>query len=365
MTDRELGSRQIARTLGMLERLEEEDLPEDQYQCVYCKAFCYLSQVTCHCKSEVVCIEHAKHLCDHPINQHVSRLRFSDMELQEGLTKVADRAAIPTTWKAKLQKVLTESDVPSLRSLRATLAEGERINHYLPELNSLRKCVNRANEWLDAANTFIIRKQSRKRSRRSRGRPPRHEVNSPAFDDRDPGDRPDRSLEDLYALLKEVQTLGFGAPEIGLLRGLAEKSEGIQRKATTLLKDGGSLGTRDTFINECERLLMEASSVNVYLEEILEVEKIVSREQLLKELEDKADDSNMSLEDVRGLIARARSCNLGEDHKFVSALHSRQRAGDDWGERARPRPRSDVQNGRGTGRIFRNGIHRPRRRRDI
>ena len=336
MTERELGSRQqVARTLGMVERLDAEDRPEDQYQCVYCKAFCYLSQVTCHCKSEVVCIEHAKHLCDHPVNQHVLRLRFSDADLQETLAKVADRAAIPATWKLKLQKVLTESDVPPLRSLRAILAEGERINHYLPELASLRKCVNRANEWLDSANTFIIRKQSRKRSRRSRGRPPLHEVNNPAFDDRDPGDRPDRSLEDLYALLKEVQTLGFDTPEIGQLCGLAEKSEQIQRKATALLEDQGSQASRDTFIHECERLLMEASSVNVYLEEIFEVERIVSREQLLKELEEKADDNTTTLEDVRSLLVRARSYNIGEDNKFVETLQSRQRAGDEWGEKAR------------------------------
>lgn len=336
MTERELGSRQVARTLGMVERLEDEDRPEDQYQCIYCKVFCYLSQVSCHCKNEVVCIEHAKHLCDHPINQHVMRLRFTDVDLQETLAKVADRAAIPATWKAKLQKVLTESDVPSLRSVRAILAEGERINHYLPELASLRKCVNRANEWLDAANTFIIRKQSRKRSRRSRGRPPLQEATSPVSEDRDPGDRPDRSLEDLYALLKEVQTLGFDTPEIGLLRGLAEKSEEIQRKATAmLLRDGSSLGSRDVFINECVRLLMEASSVNVYLEEIYEVEKIVSREQLLRELEEKAEDTSTTLEDVRGLLTRAQSCNLGEDNKFVGTLQSRQRAGDEWGERAR------------------------------
>ncbi|KAG9317792.1 PLU-1-like protein-domain-containing protein [Chiua virens] len=334
MTEREIGSRQVARTLGMVERVEEEDRPEDQYQCVYCKAFCYLSQVTCHCKSEVVCIEHAKHLCDHH-SQHVLRLRFSDIDLQESLAKVADRAAIPATWKAKLQKVLAESRGPSLRSLRAILAEGERINHHLPELATLRKCVNRATEWLDAANTFLIRKQSRKRSRRSRGRPPLHEVNTPALDDRDPGDRPDRSLEDLYALLKEVEILGFDTPEIGQLRALAEKSEEMQREAGTLLKDGGSLDDRDTYIHECERLLMEASSINVHLEEIFEVEKIVSREQLLKELEEKAEDSTTTLEDVRSLLSRARSCNLSEDNKFVEMLRSRHRAGDDWGERAR------------------------------
>ncbi|KAG6373774.1 PLU-1-like protein-domain-containing protein [Boletus reticuloceps] len=305
MTERELGSRQVARTIGMVERLEEEDRPEDQYQCVYCKVFCYLSQVNCHCKSE-----------------HVLRLRLSDVDLQEILAKVADRAAIPVTWKAKLQKVLTESDVPSLRSLRAILAEGERISHYLPDGSMLPTHSSSANKVANVPVVHVVDLHITK-------------FNSPAFDDRDPGDRPDRSLEDLYALLKEVQILGFDTPEIGQLRGLVEKSEEIQRKAVALLKDGGSLGGRDTFINDCERLLMEASSVNVHLEEIFEVEKIVSREQLLKELEEKVDENTTTLEDVRSLLTRARSCNLGEDNKFVEILQSRQFAGDEWGERAR------------------------------
>ncbi|KAH7887375.1 PLU-1-like protein-domain-containing protein [Phlebopus sp. FC_14] len=333
MTKRELRARNTARGMGMTERVEEEDRPEDQYQCTYCKAFCYLSQITCHCKTDIVCVEHAKHLCDHPANHHVLRVRFSDLDLQDSLNKIADRAAIPATWKAKLSRVLMESDVPSLRSLRAILAEGERINHPLPELPALRKCVNRANEWLDAANTFIIRKQSRKRSRRSRGRPPLNEVNSPAFDD--PGDRPDRSLGDLYALLKEVETLGFDTPEIGVLRGLAEKSEEIQRRASALLQGADSVTNRENFVGECERLLLEASSVNVYLEEMLEVEKIVSREQLVKELEERAEDSSATPEDIRSLLSRADACNLPDDNKYVEVLQARQRAGDEWEERAR------------------------------
>ncbi|KIK29056.1 hypothetical protein PISMIDRAFT_516418 [Pisolithus microcarpus 441] len=335
MTERELGSRRAARAMGITERVEDDDRPEDQYQCSYCKVFCYLSQVICHCKSEVVCVEHAKHLCNHPINQRVLRLRFSDADLQENLAKVSERAAIPGVWRAKFQRVLSESSVPQLRSLRALLAEGERINHPLPELASLRKCVSRANEWLDASNTFIIRKQSRKRSRRSRGRPSTNEPTPPSFDDRDPGDRPDRALDDLYSLLREVETLGFDAPEIGALRALAEQAELIKNKASALLKDDRAATDRDTFFNECERLLMEASSVNVNLDEIHEVEKIVTRESLIKELEEKVDETTTTLEDIRNLLSRARACNLSEDNTYMKMLLARQHAGDDWEDRAR------------------------------
>src|ERR1700734_3051967 len=69
MVEREMGGRAYARSLGLGEILEEEDRPEDQYQCTICKMFCYLSQITCQCKSEVVCIEHAEFLCDHSVPQ--------------------------------------------------------------------------------------------------------------------------------------------------------------------------------------------------------------------------------------------------------------------------------------------------------
>ncbi|KAG1752367.1 PLU-1-like protein-domain-containing protein [Suillus paluster] len=335
MTERELAARQVARDRGLCERLEEEDRSEDQYQCTICKAFCYLSQVVCHCKSEIVCVDHMDQLCGHAPEELTLRKRFSDADLREILGKVVERAAIPGKWRAKFNKVLMESGLPSLRSLRALLAEGERINYHLPELAALRKCVNRGNEWLEAANTFISRKHGRKLTRRSRGRPSLHEANNAAFDDRDPGDRPDRGLDEVYALLAEVQTLGFEASETVTLRTLATQAEDIRRKASALLDSANSVASRDTFIADCERLLLGASSINVQLDEVLEVEKLVSLEQLIRELEEKAEDPLATLEDIRGLLTRARACSVPLENQFIRTLESRQRAGGDWEERAR------------------------------
>lgn len=291
MTDRELGDRQTARTMGMPEILEEEDRPEDQYQCTICKAFCYLSQVTCGCKTAVACVEHAHLLCERPTDHLTLRKRFSDEELIETLNLVFARAAIPSSWRAKLGKVLMDSARPPLRSLRALHSEGERINYPLPELGSLRKCVGRANEWVDSANAFLIRKQSRKRSRRSRGRPPLNEPPPPPSDD--PGDRPDKGLDELYALLREVETLGFDSPEIGALRTLAQTAEDMKTKAVSLLNSTHQASDRDEFIEECKRVIVDGSSLNVLLDELLEVEKIVDREQLIKELETKVDTTTL------------------------------------------------------------------------
>ncbi|KAJ7741026.1 jumonji superfamily protein [Mycena metata] len=335
MTDRELRDRQAARAMAMSEILEEEDRPEDQYQCTVCKAFCYLSQVTCGCKTAIACVEHAHLLCDRSSDHLTLRKRFSDEELIETLNTVSMRAAIPSGWRAKLGKVLMESARPQLRSLRALYSEGERISFPLPELGSLRKCVGRANEWIDSANSFLVRKQSRKRLRRSRGRPPLHEPPPPPSDD--PGDRPDKGLDELYTLLRDVENLGFDSPEIGALRLLAETAEKMKQRASALLGSTHQAADREEFIAECRRVLVDGSSINVLLDELVEVEKIVDREQLIRELETRVDEheSPILLDEVRDLLTRARSCNLPLDNPQVQQLEARLRAGSTWEERAR------------------------------
>ncbi|PFH49242.1 hypothetical protein AMATHDRAFT_76277 [Amanita thiersii Skay4041] len=336
MTERELDDRRRARANNFAEVLEEGDRPEEQYQCDICKVFCYLSQITCSCTARVVCVDHAHLLCDSERSNHsiTLRKRFSDEELSEILAKVEERAAIPSVWRARLNRLLTEYARPPLRSLRALLAEGERNSHELPELISLRKCINKASEWLEAANGFIVRKQSRKRSRRSRGRPSVNEAPS-SYDD--PGDRPDRGLDDLYALLREVEDLGFDCSEIETLHVLAERAEDIKKRAATLLSATPSDEERRQFIQKCRNLLLQGSSINVLLDELTEVEKIVDREELVKELEEKLEDPDASftLEEIRQFINRAQTCNLPSDNKHMQLLLTRQSVGDDWEERAR------------------------------
>ena len=334
MVEREIRDRTKARDSGMPEILEQEDRPEDQYQCTICNAFCYLSFVMCQCTISVACVDHAQLLCEsRPTHRLILRKRFSDQELLDTRTKVGERASIPSMWRAKLNKLLEESPRPALRSLRALLAEGDRTNYPLPELHTLRRCVNRANEWVDSANTFLIRKQSRKRSRRPRGRP---SLNEPPAVAEDPGERPDRGLDDLYALLDEVNHLGFECPEIGALTNLAKQAEETKKRASLLLNVFPSEDGRENFLQDCRRLLLDGSSINVLLDELLEIEKIVDQEQLAAELEEKLadEDAPLTLDDVRQLLHRARTCNIADGNKHVKLLEARQKAGSDWEEKA-------------------------------
>ncbi|KAG2013235.1 specific transcriptional repressor [Coprinopsis cinerea AmutBmut pab1-1] len=337
MTEREFEDRKKVRALGLAEILKEEDHPEEQYQCHVCKAFCYLSQVVCQCTTRVVCADHVELLCEAKSPHNMTlRKRFSDEELTETLARVSERASQPTAWRSKLARLLTENARPPLRSLRALLAEGDRINYPLPEMPNLRKCVTRANEWVDFANSFIIRKQSRKRSRRGRGRPSTADLGP--FNPEDPNDRPDRGLDELYAHLREVENLGFDCPEINTLKTLAQQAEDTKAKAIALLKASPAEQERSEFLQECKRLLLEGSSLNVLLDELNEVEKIVDREQLVNELDEKleeGDENSLTLEEVRQLLTRARSCGLPSDNKHMQFLEARLREGNTWEERAR------------------------------
>jgi len=336
MTERELGDREQARALGVAEVIQDEDRPEEQNQCHICKAFCYLSQLTCPCSNKVVCVNHAALLCDHDPRGHATlRKRLTDQELNETLKWFTTRASQPAQWQTKLTNSLATTSRPALRTLRALLAEGERIAYPLPEMTNLRKCVGKANEWVDSANSFLIRKQSRKRSRKSKGRQSLADGGHHSFDD--PGDRPDRSLDDLYALLKEVETLGFDCDEIDRLKELGERAEETRDKAKALLAFTPTEQERPQYLAQCRALLLSGSSLNVVLDELTEVEKIVDQEQLITELSEKMDDGDvtLTLEEVRQYLSRARQCNLPSENKYMKMLDARQREGNDWETRAR------------------------------
>ncbi|GJE84541.1 PLU-1-like protein-domain-containing protein [Phanerochaete sordida] len=329
MVERELSARQRARAMDMGEILEEFDRPEDHYQCKICNCFCYLSQITCSCTTKVVCIDHADELCKCAKTSQVLRKRFSDSYLQDTQYAVAERAGVPSAWESKFEKLLSESALPPLRTMRALLAEGDRISFPLKQLHHLRKCVTRANEWVDAANSFLVRKPNRKHlNRRVRGK----RDGSSSLDD--VLDKPDRSLADLYSLLKEVQDLGFDSPEIALLQQLAKDAEETKTKARQLLETVSSTRDRDAFIRECEELISKGSSLNVQVDELMEIEKIVLREQLLKEL-DQENHEQFTLEDVRRYINRARACALPADNRHMKSLENKLRLGTAWEDRVK------------------------------
>jgi histone demethylase JARID1 len=154
-----------ARITNLAEKLEEEDCPEEQYQCCVCKAFSYLSQVTCKCTKLVACLEHADQLCACSSSSRVMRKRYSESQLEEILAIVETRAAIPGAWRERFEAVLSTRR-PMLKTMRGLLTDGERMPYPLTELNDLRIMVARANAWVDRVQTLSQRKTAVGRRRK-------------------------------------------------------------------------------------------------------------------------------------------------------------------------------------------------------
>ena len=56
---------------------------------------------------------------------------------------------------------------------------------------------------------------------------------------------------------------------------------------------------REAYLQDCELLLLEGSSINVFLDELVDLEKLVAHKQLTKELKNEAvDDSVLTLKEV-------------------------------------------------------------------
>lgn len=73
--------------------VEDEELKDDQYQCVVDKSFCYLSQITTLGHSEVACADHSSNL---PEGKKIMKIRLTDVTLLAMLKRVRQRAAAAT-----------------------------------------------------------------------------------------------------------------------------------------------------------------------------------------------------------------------------------------------------------------------------
>jgi histone demethylase JARID1 len=93
MVEREIADRQTALTqitnLSPDILIEPADLPEDQVQCHHCKAFAFLSQLTCPDSPNVSCLNHAHIFGD---SQKILRCKYTDEELQTMLMRVNSRS---------------------------------------------------------------------------------------------------------------------------------------------------------------------------------------------------------------------------------------------------------------------------------
>ena len=313
--------------------MDEDDVPEEEYQCSYCKAYSYLSRFQCHKSSKVLCLLHAGtyECCDSTEDarlcgpDHTVRYRLTDGALCNLVQKVIDRAKVPEAWMEKLEKTLDDDPKPSLKALRSLLSEGERVPYDLPQLPSLKGFVERCNDWVEEATNYIVRKQQNRRKNEKVWR----KGNSAKAAELEERDRELRKVENVVKLLAEAEEISFDCPEIGQLQERAEAIHDFQRDAQTALAHPRLRATQ-----EFEDLVEIGKGFNVDIPEVEGLDQVVQQMKWNDQARERQGQM-LSLKDVTELIQQAASLGILERNEYLIHFKDQKQAGDLWEAKAK------------------------------
>uniref|UniRef100_A0A8C8H0L5 [histone H3]-trimethyl-L-lysine(4) demethylase n=1 Tax=Oncorhynchus tshawytscha TaxID=74940 RepID=A0A8C8H0L5_ONCTS len=175
MMEEETRLRKSVQEMGVLSSEQEvfELVPDDERQCQKCKTTCFLSALTCPCSPErLVCLHHAKELCDCPLGNKCLRYRYDLEEFPSMLYGVKSRAQSYDTWAKRVTEALAadHKNKKDLIELKVLLEDAEDRKY--PEnslFRRLREMVKEAETCSSVAQLLLSRKQ-RHRSVDSRTR---------------------------------------------------------------------------------------------------------------------------------------------------------------------------------------------------
>lgn len=312
--------------------VEEEDLPEDDYQCQYCKAYTYLSQFRCHKLGKTICLLHveAYDCCGEAPAQkllgggHTLRYRMSDEDLRATVQKVQERARMPAIWGEKLDKTLEDEPKPQLKALHNLLSEGEKIPYHLPGLQDLAAFVQRCDKWVEEANNYITRKQQNRRKNEKAWRKTGTKVAQ--LDDRD---REVRRVENIYALLAEADKLSFDCPQMAALE---EKTREIEQFRQDL--NAALMNPHVRSRQEIEDLLEAGRNFNVEIPEVENLERIHRQMKWTEEAASKRD-QYLTLKQCQELISSGEALGLSDTNEHLLHFKELCRHGDAWETKAK------------------------------
>lgn len=313
--------------------VDERDVPENDYQCTFCKAYTYLSRFRCNTTSKVMCLLHAGtyDCCDAAeeirltSSGHSLVYRYADNALENMVQKVTDRSKMPEVWQEKLDKILEDEPKPSLKVLRSLVSEGERIPYDLPGLVDVKNFVSKCNAWVDEATNYIPRKQQ---NRRKNDRVWRKSTSAKAAEQEE-REKELRKIENIHKLLAAAEDLSFDCPEITVLTERSEAIAKFQRDAKTALK---SPGLRST--HEFEDLVEDGKGLNVDIPEVEKLDQVVQQMRWT----DKAQEIRgqfQTLDDVADLISKAGEIGIPDHSELLQYYQEQQVKGELWEAKAK------------------------------
>lgn len=311
--------------------VEEEDLPEEDYQCHYCKAYTYLTQFRCDKTGKTVCLIHADMFdcCDEPLDRkmmgsnHTLRYRMTDESLRNLVQKIQDRARIPEAWTEKLDKVLEDEAKPQLKVLHSLLSEGEKIPYHLPGLQDLAAFVQRCDKWVEEANNYITRKQQNRRKNEKAWR--KGTSKAAQLEERD---RELRRVENIHALLSEADKLSFDCPQMAALE---EKTHEIEKFRLGVRL---ALENKNRSLTDVEELVEASRNFNVDLPEVEQLE-ILLHQMKWKEQSRIKRDQRITFNDVVEMIQQGEELGLTDSDQDLLHFKELRQSGETWEAKAR------------------------------
>ncbi|ORX95233.1 hypothetical protein K493DRAFT_301594 [Basidiobolus meristosporus CBS 931.73] len=319
VVDQEIANRNALRS-RCPDMKEEVDPGLPVTRCSHCKELNRLSTLSCSCTIKVTCPAHGEHvsffatkevveqcnvnvnLCECPPDARVLRIRHSDEELQRMVSEVTDKAELPSRWVRKFHESVASLKLPSLNTLKHLLNDAEKIPVFINEAAFLKIFVNRANEWVEKANSFLGKKH-----RRGSTRP-----NIP-------------SEEHVRGLFTEVLKLNFHSPEILSLEQLLQVIDTFKAEAHAALADPGMT------IDQLRQLYQSGISVNVQMEEL---PKLMNCIRTMEWNELASCDSPTDLSKVEQMLHMASDYDIDVDDSSLKRLKHLQARGQRWKQSA-------------------------------
>lgn len=320
----------IPEDCGLHILVQDEELQEEEYQCQYCKAFCYLSQFRCENTKKVSCLLHPEYLdcCDVAPDQrlhgphHVVVVRYTNHDLQQMVQKVVNKANVPKAWEQKLENLLEGEARPALKAMQTLLAEGEKIDYHLEGLDELAQFVKTCNEWAEEASVYVTRKQQNRRKNEKAWRRSSTRGNKAEEKEVDP----QMTLDRMKQLIDDGDELGFSAPQ---MEALQEKLINIEdwRNGVKSVFEGRVRKSAE----ELEAILEEGRSFMIAMPELNGLDKLQQRAEWSDLVEKVREDMmNHTLESCKELLQRANDLGIIQDHLQIKWLQEIIGKGDLW-----------------------------------
>ncbi len=314
----------------------DEDVPEEEYQCSYCKSFTYLSRFKCLKSGKILCLLHAGYhaCCDIPEpqrfagEQHVMYYRKTREDMDETYRKVAEKADMPEAWEEKYEKLLDEGPTPALKTLRTLLNEGERIPYGLPSLPVLREFVDRCNDWVEEATNYTVRKQQNRRKNdkvwQSGLRKTAGDLFYPELKE-----HKGRRVENIYRLIEEADRIGFDCPEKHQLKERADAIRSFQKNAEQALEH--ILGHNQESIEE---LIEEGRTFNINIPELDKLQSVL--EQLRWSNNARANRSkSLTIDQVRDILKEGHRLEIPLYNDHMKWYNDKYQAALQWETKAK------------------------------